>query len=155
MSRVVEKRKNRKDEECRYIVEKGIYHCKRGDVFQIVLSRRFEQDFLGDDFNVYRTLRSVNPSPYLFYFDFGSYRIFGSSPETHFRIKGNMAYIDPSAGTFRRSGDEETEKGRSAKLRNDRKGSEQQGRRVGRGMEGVSDGCGRGGGWSQGWSRVP
>ena len=120
-SLVGEKRTNLKDEEFRDIVEKGIYHCKRGDVFQIVLSRRFEQDFLGDDFNVYRTLRSVNPSPYLFYFDFGSYRIFGSSPETHFRIKGNMAYIDPIAGTFRRSGDEETDKVISEKLLNDPK----------------------------------
>ena len=76
---------------------------------------------MGDDFNVYRTLRSVNPSPYLFYFDFGSYRIFGSSPETHFRIKGNVAYIDPIAGTFRRSGNEETDKIISGKLLKDPK----------------------------------
>lgn len=118
---VGDKRSNLSDTEFKAIVDKGIYHCKRGDVFQIVLSRRFEQDFMGDDFNVYRTLRSVNPSPYLFYFDFGSYRIFGSSPETHFRIKGNVAYIDPIAGTFRRSGNEETDKIISGKLLKDPK----------------------------------
>jgi len=77
----------------------------RGDVFQIVLSRRFIQPYAGDDFKVYRALRSINPSPYLFYFDFGGYRIFGSSPETHCKIESNHAYIDPIAGTTRRSGD--------------------------------------------------
>ena len=116
-----EKRTNLTDEQFMNIVDKGIYHCKRGDVFQIVLSRRFEQDFMGDDFNVYRTLRSVNPSPYLFYFDFGGYRIFGSSPETHFRIKGDLAYIDPIAGTFKRSGDEEKDKIISEELLKDPK----------------------------------
>ncbi|MDO5570456.1 MAG: anthranilate synthase component I family protein [Bacteroidales bacterium] len=99
-------RSNLTDKEHIDIIEKGIAHCKRGDVFQVVLGRQFSQHFLGDDFNVYRALRSINPSPYLFYFDFGSYKIFGSSPETHFRIKGDEAYIDPIAGTFKRSGDE-------------------------------------------------
>ncbi len=94
------------DEEYMEMVSKGIKHCKRGDVFQIVLSRRFQQAFSGDDFMVYRTLRSVNPSPYLFYFDFGSFRIFGSSPETHCRIKRGKASIDPIAGTVKRTGDE-------------------------------------------------
>jgi len=86
-------------------VKKGISHCKRGDVFQIVLSRRFVQPFLGDDFKVYRALRSINPSPYLFYFDFGGFRIFGSSPETHCKVEDGRASIDPIAGTTRRSGD--------------------------------------------------
>lgn len=94
------------DEEHKANIRKGIHHCMRGDVFQIVLSRRFEQAFTGDDFNVYRTLRSVNPSPYLFYFDFGSFRIFGSSPETHFKIEGNVATIDPIAGTVKRTGND-------------------------------------------------
>ncbi len=93
------------DEEYRKMVRRGITHCLRGDVFQVVLSRRFEQPFLGDDFKVYRALRSVNPSPYLFYFDFGGFRIFGSSPETHCKIKDGRATIDPIAGTMRRSGD--------------------------------------------------
>lgn len=88
------------------MVAEGVKHCMRGDVFQIVLSRCFMQDFAGDDFKVYRALRSINPSPYLFYFDFGSFRIFGSSPETHCRITGSRAYIDPIAGTFRRTGDD-------------------------------------------------
>ncbi len=87
------------------MVEKGIAHCARGDVFQIVLSRRFEQDFSGDEFNVYRALRSVNPSPYLFYFDYLSYKLFGSSPEAQLRISQGKATINPIAGTVVRTGD--------------------------------------------------
>jgi anthranilate synthase component 1 len=92
------------------MVRKAIQHCRRGDVFQMVLSRCFSQAFSGDDFKVYRALRSINPSPYLFYFDFGSFRIFGSSPETHCRIAKNKAYIDPIAGTFRRTGEDEKDR---------------------------------------------
>ena len=87
------------------MVDKGIAHCARGDVFQIVLSRRFEQDFSGDEFNVYRALRSVNPSPYLFYFDYLSYKLFGSSPEAQLRISQGRATINPIAGTVVRTGD--------------------------------------------------
>ncbi len=93
------------DEQHKANIRQGIAHCLRGDVFQIVLSRRFEQRYTGDDFKLYRALRSINPSPYLFYFDFGGFRIFGSSPETHCRIEGRQAYIDPIAGTTRRTGD--------------------------------------------------
>ena len=92
------------DEAHKANIRKGIAHCLRGDVFQIVLSRRFIQHFQGDDFKLYRALRSINPSPYLFYFDFGGFRIFGSSPETHCRIEDGQATIDPIAGTTRRSG---------------------------------------------------
>ena len=92
------------DDEFKEYVNKGIEHCMKGDLFQIVLSRRFVQPFSGDDFKVYRALRSVNPSPYLFYFDFGGYRIFGSSPETHCKIEGNKISIDPIAGTTKRTG---------------------------------------------------
>ncbi|MDR1594897.1 MAG: anthranilate synthase component I family protein, partial [Prevotellaceae bacterium] len=95
------------DEDYKAMVAQGITHCLRGDVFQIVLSRRFEQRFTGDDFKVYRALRSINPSPYLFYFDFGSYRIFGSSPETHIKVAKNIATIDPIAGTVPRTGNDE------------------------------------------------
>lgn len=94
------------DEEYKEMVGRGIRHALRGDVFQIVLSRRFAQRFKGDEFNVYRALRCVNPSPYLFYFDFSDFRIFGSSPETHLRVEGRNAYIDPIAGTFKRTGDD-------------------------------------------------
>ncbi|MDR0938165.1 MAG: anthranilate synthase component I family protein [Mediterranea sp.] len=93
------------DEEHKANIRRGIAHCLRGDVFQVVLSRRFVQPYAGDDFKVYRALRSINPSPYLFYFDFGGYRIFGSSPETHCKIEDGQAYIDPIAGTTRRTGD--------------------------------------------------
>ncbi|MDR6193079.1 anthranilate synthase component 1 [Siphonobacter sp. BAB-5404] len=98
---------NRTDEEMREVINKCISHCLRGDVFQIVPSRRFSREFTGDDFQVYRALRSINPSPYLFYFDFGSYHIFGSSPEKQIFIKNGQAEIHPIAGTFRRTGDDE------------------------------------------------
>lgn len=103
------------------IVKKCIAHCRRGDVFQIVPSRRFCQSFEGDDFNVYRSLRSVNPSPYLFYFDFGSFRIFGSSPETHLRVCNGIAWIDPIAGTFRRTGNDVRDKELAESLLEDEK----------------------------------
>lgn len=109
------------DDEHRENIRRGIAHCLRGDVFQIVLSRRFKQRYEGDDFKLYRALRSINPSPYLFYFDFGGFRIFGSSPETHCRIEGRKAYIDPIAGTTKRTGNPETDRRNAEYLRNDPK----------------------------------
>ncbi|MBR6973739.1 MAG: anthranilate synthase component I family protein [Bacteroidaceae bacterium] len=109
------------DDEHRENIRKGIKHCLRGDVFQIVLSRRFKQKFEGDDFKLYRALRSINPSPYLFYMDFGGFRIFGSSPETHCRIEGGRAYIDPIAGTTKRTGDGEQDRQNALYLKNDPK----------------------------------
>ena len=114
------------DEEHKANIRKGIKHCLRGDVFQIVLSRRFVQQYEGDDFKLYRALRSINPSPYLFYFDFGGFRIFGSSPETHCRITINdngeyFAYIDPIAGTTKRTGNAEQDRRNAEYLRNDAK----------------------------------
>ena len=109
------------DEEHKANIRRGIKHCLRGDVFQIVLSRRFIQKYEGDDFKLYRALRSINPSPYLFYFDFGGFRIFGSSPETHCRIEGRKAYIDPIAGTTKRKGDAEADRKGAEYLRNDPK----------------------------------
>ena len=109
------------DEEHKANIRKGIQHCLRGDVFQIVLSRRFKQRYEGDDFKLYRALRSINPSPYLFYFDFGGFRIFGSSPETHCRIQNRKAYIDPIAGTTKRTGDAEADRKGADYLRSDPK----------------------------------
>jgi anthranilate synthase component 1 len=109
------------DAEYKEMVKQGIRHCRRGDVFQLVLSRRFSQSFSGDDFKVYRALRSINPSPYLFYFDFGSFRIFGSSPEIHCGISKGKAGIDPIAGTFPRTGDDEKDKKRAQELLEDPK----------------------------------
>ena len=94
------------DEEFKTNVEIAKKHCQRGDVFQLVLSRKFQQGFKGDDFNVYRALRSINPSPYLFYFDYGTFKIFGSSPEAQLVVKNRTAEIHPIAGTFARSGDD-------------------------------------------------
>lgn len=109
------------DEEHKANIRQCIKHCLRGDVFQIVISRRFVQKYEGDDFRLYRSLRSINPSPYLFYFDFGGFRIFGSSPETHNRIEGDKAYIDPIAGTTKRTGNIEQDKRNAEFLRNDPK----------------------------------
>lgn len=109
------------DEAHRANIRRCVAHCLRGDVFQIVVSRRFCQRYSGDDFRLYRALRSINPSPYLFYFDFGGYRIFGSSPETHCRIDGDRTYIDPIAGTTRRTGDPAEDRRYAEFLRNDAK----------------------------------
>lgn len=112
---------NYTDEQFLEILKKGKEHCFRGDVFQIVLSRRFKQGFEGDDFSLYRALRSVNPSPYLFYFDYGTFKIFGSSPEAQLIIKGNKSTIHPIAGTFRRSNNDEEDARIADRLRNDPK----------------------------------
>lgn len=109
------------DEEHKANIRRCIQHCLRGDVFQIVVSRRFVQKYEGDDFKLYRALRSINPSPYLFYFDFGGFRIFGSSPETHNRIVGDNAFIDPIAGTTKRTGNMEQDRKAAEFLRNDPK----------------------------------
>ena len=109
------------DEEHKANIRRCIQHCLRGDVFQIVVSRRFVQKYEGDDFKLYRALRSINPSPYLFYFDFGGFRIFGSSPETHNRIIGDKAFIDPIAGTTKRTGNMEQDRKAAEFLRNDPK----------------------------------
>jgi anthranilate synthase component 1 len=109
------------DEEYISMVKKGIASCARGDVFQIVLSRKFQQKFSGDEFNVYRALRNINPSPYLFYFDYGDYRLFGSSPESQLVVKNNTAVVHPIAGTFRRTGNEVTDEQLAEKLLKDKK----------------------------------
>ncbi|MEN8202931.1 MAG: anthranilate synthase component I family protein [Bacteroidota bacterium] len=112
---------NLSDEDYRQMVSKGKKHCFRGDVFQIVLSRQFSQSFTGDEFNVYRALRSINPSPYLFYFDYGSYKLFGSSPEAQIEVKGGKAYINPIAGTFKRTGNDRDDQELARKLAEDDK----------------------------------
>ena len=109
------------DEEHKANIRRCVRHCLRGDVFQIVISRRFIQKYEGDDFKLYRVLRSINPSPDLFYFAFGGYRNFGSSPETHNRIVGNKAFIDPIAGTTKRTGNTEQDRKNAEFLRNDPK----------------------------------
>jgi anthranilate synthase component 1 len=109
------------DEEFLKVLQEGVDHCMRGDVFQIVLSRRFSRQYTGDDFNVYRSLRSINPSPYLFYFDYGGFRIFGSSPEAQIVVKNGKAAIYPIAGTFRRTGNDVKDYELAKKLLNDPK----------------------------------
>jgi anthranilate synthase component I len=114
---------NYTDNEFLQIIDKGKQHCYRGDVFQLVLARRFQRNFSGDEFNVYRALRSINPSPYLFYFDFGSFKIFGSSPEAQLTVKDGQAVIYPIAGTFRRTGNDLQDAQLAEKLLNDPKES--------------------------------
>jgi len=120
---VGEEKSDISDEDYRQMVKRGKEECYKGNVFQIVLSRRFYQQFKGDDFMLYRTLRSVNPSPYLFYFNFGDFRIFGSSPEAHLVVdsRKQKAFIKPIAGTFRRTGDDEKDLELAEKLTRDEK----------------------------------
>lgn len=112
---------NLTDDEYMDLVELGKKHCYRGDVFQIVLSRQFSQDYEGDVFNAYRALRSVNPSPYLFFFDYTDYQIFGSSPEAQIKVQNKRAIINPIAGTFKRTGDDEKDKQLAEELSKDKK----------------------------------
>lgn len=112
---------NYTDEEFLEILSRGKDHCWRGDVFQIVLSRRFQTNYSGDDFNVYRALRSINPSPYLFFFDYGNFRVFGSSPEAQIVIKDRKAVIHPIAGTFARTGNDQADSELAQQLFNDTK----------------------------------
>jgi anthranilate synthase component I len=112
---------NVSDVEFKDLVQKGIAHCLRGDVFQIVLSRRFTANFKGDEFNVYRALRSINPSPYLFYFDYGSFKLFGSSPEAQLQIRKREASLYPIAGTFKRTGNDQEDAALAGKLVADEK----------------------------------
>lgn len=116
-----ERESNLKDEEYKEQVALAKKHCQRGDVFQLVLSRRFSQGFKGDEFNVYRALRSVNPSPYLFYFDYGDFKIFGSSPEAQLIVSNGKAEIHPIAGTFKRTGNDEQDAELAKKLKVDDK----------------------------------
>ena len=119
--RKAEETSNMSDKEYMNIVEKGIASCHRGDVFQIVLSRRFQQGFTGDEFNVYRSLRSINPSPYLFFFDYGDYKLMGSSPESQLIIQNGKAIVHPIAGTFRRTGDDDKDHLAAELLKGDKK----------------------------------
>ncbi|HQS24497.1 MAG: anthranilate synthase component I [Sphingobacteriia bacterium 24-36-13] len=114
-------RSNMTNESYIELVKKGIKRCLRGDVFQIVLSRKFEHSFSGDEFNVYRALRSINPSPYLFFFDYGDYKIMGSSPEAQLVIKNGKAIVHPIAGTFKRTGDDTTDQLAAEDLLKDKK----------------------------------
>lgn len=116
-----DKTSNLNDKEFIDLVHKAKAHCHRGDVFQLVLSRRFSQKFTGDEFNVYRTLRSVNPSPYLFFFDYGDFKIFGSSPEAQLVVEDGKAEIHPIAGTFKRTGNDAEDSAAAARLAADPK----------------------------------
>ena len=116
-----EETSNLTDDQYRAIVEKGIQSCYRGDVFQIVLSRRYQQGFSGDEFNVYRALRNINPSPYLFFFDYGDYKLMGSSPESQIILQNGQAIVHPIAGTFKRSGDDLIDQQMADKLLKDAK----------------------------------
>jgi len=112
---------NMSDQDYMEMVKKGIQSCHRGDVFQIVLSRRFDQGFSGDEFNVYRALRNINPSPYLFFFDYGDYKLMGSSPEAQLIIQNGKAVVHPIAGTYRRTGDDDVDERETERLLKDKK----------------------------------
>lgn len=118
---VGEESSNCTNDDFKEYVRNAKAHCKRGDVFQLVLSRQFQQSFKGDEFNVYRALRSINPSPYLFYFDYGNFKLMGSSPEAQIKINKGKAIINPIAGTFRRTGDMTEDLKLGKKLSEDKK----------------------------------
>ncbi len=109
------------DQDFLDLVKKGKEYCQLGEVFQIVFARRFQQSFQGDEFNVYRALRSINPSPYLFYYDYGSYKLFGSSPESQLVIARGQAKLNPIAGTYKKTGDEAADEILGVKLSKDPK----------------------------------
>ena len=87
-----------KEEFCE-MVEKAKHHIKEGDIFQIVLSNRMEADFEGSLLNTYRVLRSLNPSPYMFYFSGTDMEVAGSSPETLVKLQDGILHTFPLAGT--------------------------------------------------------
>ncbi len=116
-----DEKSNITDDEFKEMVTKGKEHCQVGDVFQVVFSRQFQQQFSGDEFNVYRVLRSINPSPYLFFFDYGNYKIFGSSPEAQMVINNNVASVNPIAGTYKRTGNDEEDRVKAQQLLRDPK----------------------------------
>lgn len=113
--------RNMSDQEFLDIIAQCKTHCRRGDVFQIVPSRRFDIGYTGDEFQIYRVLRTVNPSPYLYFFDFDTYSIFGSSPEHQLIIKDGKAIVNPIAGTYRRTGDDVQDRKRASALAEDPK----------------------------------
>ncbi|HLV41072.1 MAG TPA: anthranilate synthase component I family protein [Brumimicrobium sp.] len=116
-STVGEETSNLTNDEYMEMVKKGIHHCKVGDTFQLVLSRAFQQKYKGDDFNLYRCLRSINPSPYLFYFDYGDFKIFGASPESQLQVNNGEAFINPIAGTVLRGDSQEDDRKRAEELK--------------------------------------
>ncbi len=118
-SKIGDESSNLSNEDFKKLVTKGKEHCRKGDVFQIVFSREFKQSFKGDEFNVYRALRAINPSPYLFYFDYGNFKLFGSSPEAQLTIQKRVAAIHPIAGTYKRQGSIEEDRKYAKKLRED------------------------------------
>ena len=133
---------NMTDDAHRDMVRAGIAHCHRGDVFQIVLSRRFTQKFSGDEFNVYRSLRKINPSPYLFFFDYGDYKLMGSSPESQLIINKGKATIHPIAGTIKRTGDDRTDAEQTKILQADPKENAEHVMLVDLARNDLSRGCG-------------
>ena len=82
------------------MVEKAKYHIKEGDIFQIVLSNRLEAEFEGSLLNTYRILRTLNPSPYMFYFSSDDVEIAGASPETLVKLEDGVVHTFPLAGTL-------------------------------------------------------
>lgn len=103
------------------MVDRAKEHITRGDIFQIVLSQRFSADFTGNPFSLYRMLRTSNPSPYMFYMDYGQYIILGTSPESLVKVKGRKVTTNPIAGTKPRGKTTEEDAAVAEGLLNDEK----------------------------------
>ncbi len=102
-------------------VKKAKEYIRKGDIIQVVLSQRFYRDFKGDTQDIYRILRYLNPSPYMFYLDFGELKVIGSSPEVLVRVEGGRIETRPIAGTRRRGRDQEEDKRLEEDLLSDKK----------------------------------
>ena len=96
-------------------------YIKEGDIFQVVLSQRLETDFQSDPFDIYRALRTINPSPYMYFFKLGDIKIVGSSPEVLVRVEDEMVELRPIAGTRPRGATEEEDKRLARELLSDEK----------------------------------
>jgi len=117
----VEWQSNMKPEQYRKIVETAKEYIRAGDIFQVVLSQRFNTNFNGDAFYLYRALRIINPSPYLYYIDFDDLKIIGSSPELLVRIEEGKVYTRPIAGTRPRGKDTQEDLQLEKELMQDKK----------------------------------
>ncbi|HBZ52612.1 MAG TPA: anthranilate synthase component I, partial [Eubacterium sp.] len=109
-----------KEEYCA-MVEKAKAYIREGDIFQVVLSNRLSADFEGSLLNTYRCLRTINPSPYMFYFSGTDVEVAGASPETLVKLENGVLHTYPLAGTRKRGADEEEDKKLEAELLADEK----------------------------------
>ena len=119
--KIEEPSSNLTKEEYKSAVKKAKAYIKQGDIFQVVPSQRWTQSFSYSPFSLYRSLRRTNPSPFMFFFNFGNFQVIGASPEILVRVFGNEVTIRPIAGTRPRGATPEEDKALEADLLADKK----------------------------------